>query len=558
MNNIKNKIDDIISRIPIKDFKLILGLKISENLFRTISCFDTGIMDFDTTLENLFFSVEDKFKYNNFDIVLYEESINKYFFENKNDYFAIGQNIIFRNNTVGFVYFLINNNTKYKEIQELKTLLYDHLKKFLEIILDSKDIFLKEYNIEQTINSLFHVLKVHDPYTFHHSLRIADFSILIAEQLKLDQKEIEKLYYASLIHDLGEIWIPKEILQKPDKLTPVEIEIIKQHTKKLEILFAGNDYFSEFVEIAKYHHEYLDGSGYFKKNNNNIPFLSKILSVAEVVDALLSNRPWRKALKIEDAVIILRKMSENYKLDKNIVNIANELIPEYYGGLYTNKFLKYNDIFLILNIKEKSLTIESKVIDSKNEYINAYIHECTIDIDGKIIDIEKNYLNIGNNITIKYYLDNYSFTKNCTVVAKNKLGYLLKINETKNEKNTIYIKWNLSGVGVPLKKVVFVDKFVWRLDNEKAFKINIESISNNNIIFFALKDKINSINGDKIVISFEAFNIKVNLIGEITYKKEIFNGYYHCDFKIGEINDEEYNKLLQIINLRKEQLKTIK
>ncbi|KAF2956452.1 HD domain-containing phosphohydrolase [Marinitoga sp. 38H-ov] len=556
MNNLTDGVKDIISRIPIKNFRLILGSKISDNLFRVISYFDSNVMDFNNSINNMYFSVEDKFKYNNFDIVLYEESINRHFFENKEDYFAIGQNLIFRNNVVGFIYLLLDNNTKYNEIQELKDLFYEHLKNFLGVILDLKDDLLKDYNIEQTINSLFHILKAHDPYTYHHSLRIADFSILMAEKLNLDQHDVEKLYFASLIHDLGEIWIPKDILQKPEKLTPIEIDIIKQHTNKLELLFAGNDYFSEYVEIAKYHHEYLDGSGYFKKTD--IPFLSRILSVSEVVDALLSNRPWRKALKIEEAMVILKKMAESNKLDNKIVNIANELIPEYYGGLYTNRFLKYNDIFINLNINGTPVSIESKVIDSKNDYINVYIQKNTVEFENKKVNIEKEYFNIGDNLTIKYYLDNYSFTKECTIVAKNKLGHLLKINKNLKGNDIFYIKWNLNGVGVPLKKVIFVNKFVWRLDNEKAFKVNIESISNNNIIFFASKDKINSMNDNKMVISFEAYNIKVNLIGDLTYKNEIFVGYYHCDFKIGDLNDEEYKKLMQIIHLRKEQLKKLK
>ncbi|WP_129408978.1 HD-GYP domain-containing protein [Marinitoga lauensis] len=451
----------------------------------------------------------------------------------------------------------MDKTTKYDNINTLKEVFYEHLKSFLTIILDVKDSVLKEYAIEQTINSLFYILKAHDAYTYYHSLRIADLSVLIAEKLKLDQEKIEKLYYAALIHDLGEIWISKDILQKSEKLTPIELEQIKQHTGKLEFLFAGNDYFSEYVEIAKYHHEYLDGSGYTGKNKYDLSLLSRILAVAEVTDALLSNRPWRKALKIEDAPKILMKMVENGKLDKTIVDTVIKIIPEFYGGLLQNSLMKYNDVFVNFDIEGKIVRVEAKVLNSKRDYINIFIPKKSIEVDGKVINICEKFLKLENNISIEYYSNNNSFNKNCTILGKNKMGYILKINKEVNEGEIASVKWNLNGIGVPLKRVVFVNKYVWRLDNEKAFKLNIESISNKNIIFYALKDKINNMIDTKLLITFEAMNLKINLIGEIIYKEEIFKGYYHCDFKIGEITNDEYTKLIQIINLRKEQLKTL-
>ncbi|OQY09354.1 MAG: hypothetical protein B6I29_03575 [Marinitoga sp. 4572_148] len=547
-------IKSLIVNIPISKFRFILGIKISDDLFRVISFFDSEKMDFDLSMNNIFFSVEEKFKINNFDSVLYEESINQHFFENKEDFFAIGQNIIFRNETVGFVYILLPKNTQYDNINALKDLLYEHLKNFLTIILDVKDKHFRDYSIEQTINSMFYILKAHDAYTYYHSLRIADLSVLIAEKLSLSQEEIEKLYYAALIHDLGEIWIPKEILQKSEKLTPAELEQIKQHTYKLDFLFGGNDFFSEFVKIAKYHHEYLDGSGYFGKNKYSLTLLQRILAVAEVTDALLSNRPWRKALNIEDAPKILLKMAESNKLDKGVVDTAIEIIPEFYGGLIQTSLTKYSDVFV--NI-EKNIKLEGKILDSRKDYLNVFIPNKTIEINNKIVDIQNTYLKIGNTLNIEYYSNNNLFSKTCKIVGKNKIGYIFKIQKNTSEEKFYSVKWNLAGIAVPLKKVVFVNKYVWRLDNEKAFKINIETISNKNIIFYALKEKIDNIADNKIVITFEAMNLKINLIGEIIYTEEIFKGYYHCDFKIGEIKDDEYTKLIQIINLRKEQLKML-
>lgn len=558
MSNYIETFNSIIPNIPLDDFRLILGVKISDNLYKTIIYYDSTNMNIDYSMNGMYFSVEDKFHINNFDTVLYDESINKHFFENKeDDYFAIGQNIIFRDETVGFIYVFMKKNTKYDDVKSLRELFYDQLKNFLILILDVKDSAYKDYFIEQTISTLFYLLKAHDAYTYYHSLRIADLSVLLAENLNLDQTKIEKVYYSALIHDLGEMWISKDILQKPDKLSPLETEEVKQHTKKLELLFAGNDFFSEFVEIAKYHHEYLDGSGYYGKKNYDISILSRILTVAEVTDALLSNRPWRKALNIEDAPKVLLKMVQDGKLDKTVVETVIKIIPEFYGGIIQPSLFRHSNAYAIFNIDNENISLEVKIINSRKDFINIFLPEKNIIVKNKIIDLQNTFFNFGNSIHLEYYLNNSLIKNDFTIVGKNKLGYILKKKEIKKGESSFSIKLSITGIGVPLKRVIFVNKYVWRLDNEKAFKASIESISKSNIIFYALKDKIEKIGDTKLVLTFDAMGTKIKLLGEIVHKEEIFKGYYHCDFKIGENTEEEMMKLLQLISMRKDQLKRL-
>ncbi|AEX85238.1 HD-GYP domain-containing protein [Marinitoga piezophila KA3] len=558
IENVLKELNQIIAKITLKDFRFILGIKLSDNLFKIISYYDSKLKNYDIAMENMYFSVEDKFKESHFNIVKYEESINKHFFEGIENYFAIGELIKFRNKDLGFIYFIVDQAEGKNAIMNVKKIINENAKQILSILLDIKDDYLKEYAVEQNINSLLYILKAHDAYTYYHSLRISELSLLIAENLKLDQKDVEKLFYASLIHDFGEIWIPKSILQKSGKLTPSEIEEVKKHTYKLDFLFAGNDYFSEYVEIAKFHHEFLDGSGYNKRMNNEIPFLSRILAVAEVTDALLSNRPWRKALSMEEAIKVLSNMAKIGKLDKDVVDIVIKIIPEFYGGLYQTHTLKYKDIYLSLDVNNQKTLVEAKVIDAKKDYITLYVATEEVEVNGNIINISNEYLTIDKYFDLEYYVNNMPINTKCKVVGRNKLGYIAKIDRSVKDDENVSIKWNLTGIGIPLKKVIFVNKYVWRLDNEKAFKAHIETISNKNIVFYALKEKIDSMAETKMVINFEAFSVKVNLIGEIINKQEIFTGYYHCDFRVGEITDEEYYKLLQVIELRMQQIKSIK
>lgn len=156
---------------------------------------------------------------------------------------------------------------------------------------------------ESVVNLLLKLLEEKDPYTIGHDKQVAKLSIFIAKEMNFNQGEIKKVEIASILHDIGKIFIPSNILNKPSQLTEEEYSFIKRHSeigcRILEII--GLD---EFIpEIVKEHHEKINGSGYPRGlKTNEILLPAKILCVSDVVEAMLSDRPYRKKLSIEEAI----------------------------------------------------------------------------------------------------------------------------------------------------------------------------------------------------------------------------------------------------------------
>ncbi|MBC8457344.1 MAG: HD domain-containing protein [Deltaproteobacteria bacterium] len=170
--------------------------------------------------------------------------------------------------------------------------------------------------------------KVED--TGAHIYRISHYCAIIAKGLHLRQNEVEIIPYASPLHDVGIIGIPDKILLKPGKLNDQEWEIIKQHTTIGARILSGSE--SEILQagevIALSHHERWNGSGYPKGLvGEEIPLYGRICAVADVFDALTSERPYRKAFSNEEAYEILRK-GYSTQFDPKVVDAFFEGLDE--------------------------------------------------------------------------------------------------------------------------------------------------------------------------------------------------------------------------------------
>ncbi len=154
-------------------------------------------------------------------------------------------------------------------------------------------------------------LKTSDEYTFNHSVDVATISMIIAKAEGMSEHEIAEIGSAGLLHDIGKTLIPPEILNKPAKLTPEEFEVIKQHSRLSYDLVKKNPEISLSVAMAMLqHHEKTDGSGYpVGAMANLIHPYAKIMAVADIYDALVSTRPYKKAYTPGEAVDILLGMS---------------------------------------------------------------------------------------------------------------------------------------------------------------------------------------------------------------------------------------------------------
>jgi len=203
--------------------------------------------------------------------------------------------------------------------RELNIYLTPRLYHLVELFESSKEIeFHKKHilhieeertrHFEELIEMLVGLIEMRDAYTANHTRRVAQYSIAIAEELKLNPEDISRLREAAILHDIGKIIIPDSILLKPGKLTFKEYELIKQHAIVGHQLLNKIDYYRPIAEIIRYHHEKYDGTGYPDgKKGEEIPFLSHIMIVADAYDAMTTNRIYQTGKNIEHAISELKK-----------------------------------------------------------------------------------------------------------------------------------------------------------------------------------------------------------------------------------------------------------
>jgi putative nucleotidyltransferase with HDIG domain len=177
-----------------------------------------------------------------------------------------------------------------------------------------------ERNFLDTIKVLVKAIEAKDPYTRGHSERVAFYSLIIAEELKLENEIMKDIEIAGILHDIGKIGIPESILNKPDKLTNEEFEIIKQHPIIGENILKDVDFLKKAREVIVQHHERIDSNGYpYGLNEDQICLEAKILAVADIFDAMNSDRSYRKQVPINVIVDILEKQ-KGKGLDVNCVD----------------------------------------------------------------------------------------------------------------------------------------------------------------------------------------------------------------------------------------------
>ncbi|MCD6310407.1 MAG: PAS domain S-box protein [Candidatus Eremiobacteraeota bacterium] len=156
---------------------------------------------------------------------------------------------------------------------------------------------------EQMVTTLAMTLEKRDPYTAGHQQRVADISCAMAEAMGLSDEKIEGIRMAGIIHDLGKIYVPAEILNKPGRLTDLEFGIIKTHPRAGYEIVKPVKFPWPVADVILQHHERVNGSGYpGGLNGDEILQEAKIIAVADVVEAMVSHRPYRPALSIEEAL----------------------------------------------------------------------------------------------------------------------------------------------------------------------------------------------------------------------------------------------------------------
>lgn len=166
-----------------------------------------------------------------------------------------------------------------------------------------------------------------DQYTHNHVERVKDFAVKIGNKLRLSNGKIEHIAFASLFHDIGKVNVPDGILQKPRSLTDEEMDYIRKHPLDGAEM-VKNTYFQNLGKIIAQHHERLDGSGYpYNLMGYEICIEAKIIAVADVFDAMTTDRPYKKGISPSEALAELKLLS-GIHYDEKVVKAFKEVLRE--------------------------------------------------------------------------------------------------------------------------------------------------------------------------------------------------------------------------------------
>ncbi|KAF0117913.1 MAG: response regulator receiver [bacterium] len=172
------------------------------------------------------------------------------------------------------------------------------------------------------------MVETRDPYTAGHQRRSADLARAIANEMGLSQEQVDGIRIAGLIHDLGKMYVPSEILSKPGRITDLEYSLIKTHPQAGYDILKNIGFPWPIAQIVLQHHERIDGSGYpFGLLGKDILIEAKVLAVGDVVEAIASHRPYRPSYGIDKAFEEISK-NKGILYDSQIVDACLRLFNE--------------------------------------------------------------------------------------------------------------------------------------------------------------------------------------------------------------------------------------
>jgi len=193
---------------------------------------------------------------------------------------------------------------------------------------NGKGVARLQASMESTISAVASMVEMRDPYTTGHQQRVAELAVAIGRAMGLPEQTVYGLRLAGLVHDLGKIHIPAEILSKPGKLTKIEFEMIRTHPEAGYEILKDVDFLWPIAQTVLQHHERIDGSGYpAGLKGDQILLEAKIIAVADVVEAISSHRPYRPALGVDAALKELRDNRGKY-YDPVVVDVCLRLFTE--------------------------------------------------------------------------------------------------------------------------------------------------------------------------------------------------------------------------------------
>ena len=286
----------------------------------------------------------------------------------------------------------------YKESPHIDDIVYQktriQAKKLMKKVMDrmlpdkSIDIYKISKIVDEIINQILSAkdiiltlsrLRTIDDYTYEHSVNVCVVSLVIGMDLNLQQSELQLLGTGALLHDVGKVCISEDILRKPSSLTNEEYNEVKSHTEMGYKILLESGVSEEVAQIALYHHEKIDGTGYNRSmNGEEIPLLSRIVTLADSYDAMSNDRIYRKRLSPDKVYKEIASLS-GYHFDYNI----------------TERFLRRIDLFPIgtgveLNTRHKGVVVSQNKFLPQSPVIRIFKN----DTDPRNENISTNYVDV--------------------------------------------------------------------------------------------------------------------------------------------------------------------
>jgi len=230
-----------------------------------------------------------------------------------------------------------------KNIEEKKEQLIEELQEMHEKVAELEKIVVRDNQLEKELQQsdkklqkfiegiayiIAEIVEIRDPYLMGHHQRVSKLATAIAQEMKLPQDKIEGVKFASLVHDVGKVNLPTEIVSKPSALFEVEFNLVKNHPRTGYEILKKVDFPWPIAEIVFQQYEKIDGSGYPRGlKGAEILIEAKILGVANVVEAMSSYKSYRPALSIDEALTEISK-HENILFDPEVVEACLRLFKE--------------------------------------------------------------------------------------------------------------------------------------------------------------------------------------------------------------------------------------
>jgi HD-GYP domain-containing protein (c-di-GMP phosphodiesterase class II) len=208
--------------------------------------------------------------------------------------------------------------------------------------------------IHDIISALSAAIDARDPYTFGHSLRVAEMTLRMGEKLGIPRRRVEEMHLAAHLHDVGKIGIPDQVLCKPGRLSEDEFALIQRHPVIGEDICQGVRLFQNFLPLIRHHHERWDGRGYPDGLfGEEIPLGARVMAIADAMDAMLSDRPYRPAMTLDDARAEVAEHAGD-QFDPDMVERLGD-IAEYLHGLNFSRGEVKSDLIMAHELVRHSL-----------------------------------------------------------------------------------------------------------------------------------------------------------------------------------------------------------